>query len=198
MSLLELKENVEKLLKKESISGKIVLNNFSLNTDFYKKSSIYNDYYYYPFYFYLGRLLKSKVVLEIGSNIGLISGAYLSGCKSVDHKVDLFLSLKNQENYNNFLIKSNINRTYKGEIKFIDDLNSINQEIDLVLINQESSYDEILYLLEFLFPKLSDNGRIVLDKIFYNKNIKDAYKNFCNIKNITEVVIESRFGSGLI
>ena len=60
---------------------------------------LFADPKYFPFFYHLGKKVQPRKLLEIGFGLGLVSGCFLQGCKSVQEftafqdKRDEFYSL---------------------------------------------------------------------------------------------------------
>lgn len=198
----ELVTKINKILKKPVIPSDIILSKFKILD--IKKPYDYDNPIYYPFYFYLGREVKPKNVLEIGTSLGLISGCFFTSCKSTEN----FLTFQTYEDGNlayKIAVK-NIKRKYKKGFKFYmgdfydEDFQTLLKEHkwDLILFNEEMNYDKYMSKLEILWQNLSLDGLLILDRVNSDKSSKQAYKDFCQIKNRENLIFKSKYGSGLI
>lgn len=76
---------IDKDLKKQYISPKLLTHRICLLNYEDKKSAAFTDPAFIPFYYYLGKYIKPEVVLEIGFNLGLFSTALCCSCKSINN-----------------------------------------------------------------------------------------------------------------
>ena len=201
----QIKNKINFDLDSQIISGRTLLDRLCVIEESSRKTAAYLDNKYAPFYYYIGRYLKAKSLLEIGFNIGLLSSCFLLSCTSVE----TFFGFK--ENTNNEFIpirigKANIKKTFKknknfyiGKLydkNFIEMCNQI--KWDVVIINEEQSYDKHLQYLETVWGQLSENGIIIVDYIKSHKPSKTAFDIFCQEKSINPYLFETRYGTGII
>lgn len=198
----ELKSKIELKLNK-GLSSRIFLEKMRLIDEDSRKSSVYSDPRYLPFYGWLGTLINPKSLLEIGFNLGLCSGCFLQTCKSVTK----FLAFQEYiENFSPKLGIANIKDNYKEDFYIhigriydeIYDKQLIKNKWDLVLINYETGYDKYREYLDMVWENLSNDGLIFVDNISKHKFAFDAYKDFCKIKNRDFCKIDTRYGVGVI
>lgn len=179
-----MKKEIEEILNKKQISAKYLLNNFSLGN-----SKLCKDPYYYPFYFFLGRMVFPQNLLEVGVGSGLNSGMFLLGNKSKNHSPNKFVAIGEDSS----ITRKNIKKVYKGDFEIKSSIDDI--KWDLALINYNDNYDKTLFLLETLYET---STMIVLDKVFYEKSVKLAFNNFVDIHKPEHYVINTTFGSAII
>lgn len=191
---------IKQLLKK-SISCKALVSKFNIS-----ENNLYTltDPKYLPFYYYLGKHLTPMSILEIGVNSGLCSSLFFISCKTNK----LYLGLQEiQFNHLNRIARQNIRLNYRkrGDIysgNFFDDwfLNQVKNNIwDLILINDLSlPYDKCMNQLQVIWEQMNENSVIIIDKINYNKVIRDVYNNFCTVKNRNKLIFKTKYGTGLI
>jgi hypothetical protein len=202
--MTELVVKINKILRKPVIPSEIILSKFKLLDVNSAKSFTYNDPTYYPFFYYLGREIKPKNVLEIGLSLGLSTGSFFTSCKSVENFL-AFQTYKDDDLSYKVGVK-NVRKKFKKNFKFFlgnfsDDefLNLMKDNVwDLILFNEELSYDQYMARLDRLWQNLALDGMLILDKINYLKSAKTAYCDFCKIKNRDAEIFKSKFGSGLI
>lgn len=204
IDLSDLHKKIDKELNSQFISGRVLLDRFCLIDEDSRKTAAYLDHRYAPFYYYLGKHIKPKFIMEIGFNLGLLSASFLTSCKTVEsffgykEKNDSFVPIR--------IGKANIRKKFKGRSDFYIG-NFYNQEfiniislnlMDLVFINDETSYDKHLEYLDTIWINLSENGLIVVDYI--NKHIpaKNAFLAFCESKNRKPVIFSTRYGTGIL
>ena len=201
MEPLELKNLIEEKLNKQ-IPSHIFLDKMRVLDEESRKASSYNDPKYIPFFYWLGTILKPKYLIEIGFKLGLFSGNFLRSCKSVE----IFSAFQEESAnfYSQRLGKSNVLDHYKGRLDihvgliydFEEKINKI--EWELALINEEVSYDKHREYLDTVWSNLSLDGFIAMDYILRHKPAGEAYNDFCRGKNRIPVVVDTRYGVGII
>ncbi len=204
MDLLEIKTYVEGKLKK-GLPSNIFLRQMRLIDEESRQSFAYNDPTYIPTYYWLGTLLKPKVMVEIGFRLGLLSGSFLKSCKTVEH----FLAVQESkigEYYSDRLGRRNVKDNYKkyfyvhvGDINddiFVAKLKAL--DIDLAIVNEETTYDKHRAYFDLLWPQISSDGLVVCDYLNRNKVSGKAFKDFCITVNVEPTYIDTTYGVGLI
>jgi hypothetical protein len=187
-------------LRKKLIPAKILLDRFRVMDEWSRQAAMYTDPIYLPVYYYLGSLITPKNMLDVGFGLGLVSGCFLSGCKTV---IDfLAFQQKTSEYYTPRLAKKNIRLIYRNKFEYYggnlyDDvyLNLLQQKKwDTILINEENSYDYIRLLLDQLWTNLSVDGILVIERT----NDNHAFVDFCKIKNRTPHFFKTRYQLGIV
>jgi hypothetical protein len=169
-----------------------------------RKTSAYTDPTYIPFYFYLGTLIEAENVVELGFRLGLLSGCFLKGCKTA--KSFLGFQEKSDEFYSEKLGKANIKDNFKGEFDF--HLGEITDQAfttkleakkwDVAIVNEEKDYDTHRLYLDILWEHLNDEGLLIMDYIYNEAAIKQAYLDFCKITSREPMIFKTRYGTGVI
>jgi predicted O-methyltransferase YrrM len=166
--------------------------------------AFYTDPRYYPTYFHLGRSLKPRSLLSMSLGGGLSTACFLLG----DSEARDVLAYQRPIDgyYSPRMAKHNIRQAYKKTLDvFVGD--ALSQEFqnklradswEAVIIDEECKYDDYLSLLRTVWPHISENGVIVLDRINYHKPAGRACKDFCNEINRNSAFIHSKYGVGLI
>lgn len=201
MGLDTLSLQLEEKLRKNFPSG-IFLDKMRVLDESSRLTSAYTDPHYIPFFYWLGTLTQPKSLLEIGFRLGLTSGNFLRGCKTVER----FLAFQQQSEsfYSPRLGRSNVKDHYKKKFDiYVGNLSDesfdvllSSSEWDLVLINEELSYDRHLEYLETVWTHLSIDGMIFMDYITRHKPAEEAYMDFCKAKSRKPVIIKTRYGVG--
>jgi len=204
MDIKEIKSAIEAKFKK-NIPSHIFLDRMRLIDEDSRKGFAYNDPTYIAFYYWLGTLLETKALIEIGFRLGLLSGSFLRSCKTVKYFLAL-QEIKGNEFYSERLGRSNIKDVYKKDLYihvggldndvFESKLKSC--EFDLAIINEESSYDRHRLYFDLLWPQLASGGIIVVDYLKRYKPSATAFKDFCISKNIEPTYVKTTYGVGLI
>jgi predicted O-methyltransferase YrrM len=203
MDIVDLKPILDSKLTKQLIPARILLDKFRIIEDTSRRASAYTDPKYAPFYYYLGTLIKPTNVLDVGFKLGLLSGSFLQGCKTVEN----FLGFqeKVEEYYSARLGRANIKSCFKGKFDFYygnlhDEvlLDKLKINWDLILMNEERDYDYYRMGLDLVWNYLNDDGIIVMDYVLSDKHSKRAFSDFCVTKNRAPVILKTRYGTGLI
>lgn len=149
-----------------------------------KSSSSFRDKRNYPFYYFLGKNTNFQNVLMVGT-----CGGYKSGllCYASSTIKNMYV----YDFYNNKslmrLTRNNLGKFRNVKKHFFDDKNKgaylQNDFFDLVVFDDVKTIEkkENLY---FFYDLLKNNGYMVFDKIFDNKEIVDYVINFANKRNI--------------
>ena len=198
----ELEKLVSNDLSKQTISGKILLDRFCMIDESSRKSPSYTDPNFAGFYYHLGKYVKPASLLEVGFELGLFSGSFLTSCKSVQRFCGYHES---NPSFFSFRIGSrNIKKVFKGQKHFVDadkyDENFeklLKQGWDMIIYPLENKYDRQLDLFEFFWPYLNENGIIVCDNIRRSSSTKEAFEAFVFSKNREHVNFETRHGTAL-
>lgn len=203
MKLTEFSKELDKKLKSQIISSRVLLDKLRLVDDSSRKSGQYQDPMYLPFYFHLSKFSNAKSVLQIGLNLGLEICCYLQGNKNVE----VFFAFQNANNdfFSERLALSNIRdiskkiiiNHYYGKIfdkKFLDQLS----KVDLAIINEKSNFDQIKDSLSVCWENLNLDGFLVMDYLNYDKKIKKIFLDFCKVQNREGFVFDTRYGTGIV
>jgi len=204
IDLKKLKDDVEGKVRASNLSTRVFLDQFRVIDESSRKTGAYNDSRYAPFYYYLGCLIQPKSMVEIGFRLGLLSGCFLKGCKEVEN----FLAFQEKTEifYSPRMGRSNIKDVYKKTFdiylgKLYDGgwLERFKKQTwDVIFINEEKNYDQHMDYLESTWPQVSYNGLVVMDYVSSHEPAKEAYLNFCKIKNRDSTLIDTRYGVGLV
>ena len=82
-------------LTTQKISGKILLDRFCVIDEESRRSPAYIDPNFSGFYYHLGKKIDPESMIEIGFDLGLLSGSFLTSCKSVKR----FLGFREKSKY---------------------------------------------------------------------------------------------------
>lgn len=199
-----LKSKIDADLQAKRISGRALLDRFSVIDNDSRKTAPYLDHRYAVFYYHLGKYVKPLSVLEFGFTLGLLSCSFLSSCKTPKH----FLGFKEigPDYVPIRLGKRNIRLVFKEDANFyvgklhdpeFEDIFSPNSW-DLIILNIETVYDKHLEYLDFVWPKVSENGLIIAEYINRHIPAKEAFSAFCQSKNRKPAFFETRYGTGIL
>lgn len=203
MELAELKLLLEQKLDK-NLSPRIFLDSMRVIDEESRKTAAYNDPRYIPFYYWLGTLVNPKSVIEIGIRLGLCSGNFFKGCKTAER----FFAFQeiSSEFYSPRIGRRNVKDHFKGRFDVhvglftdepVDMILSANGW-DLAIINEEVGYDKHRSYLEVIWSKLNTDGLIIMDYVSRHKPAKEAFLDFCKYVNREPVVVNTRYGIGII
>ena len=203
MSLKDFSKDLDKKLKLQLISSRVLLDKLRLVDESSRKSGQYQDPLYLPFYFHMGKFISPKSVLQIGLNLGLEFCCFLQGNKIPNN----FFAFQNNDGnfYSERLAFSNIKdiskkvktQFYYGSILDEDFLSKL-INFDLILITEKSNFDKIMDALNICWNKLNLDGFLVVDYLNYDKKIKKIFLDFCKVKNREGFVYETRYGVGIV
>lgn len=202
--LEEIQEPLDLKLRKQLVPARAILDKFRVIEESSRKSAAYSDPLYVPFYYYLGCLVKPKLLAEFGFRLGLMSGAFLLGCKTVER----FFTFqeKSEDYYSPRLARKNIKSSgYRGEFDFYlgtiydDELESkfSGRGWEVVIINDNRSYDYHRAILDLAWKGLSNDGLIVSDNLS-NPGIKKAFSDFCQAKSRENILANTRYIVGMV
>ena len=171
---------------------KHLLDLFVYENDNTKLSPSFRDKRNYPFYYFLGKNINPENVLMVGT-----CGGYKSGflCYSTSSVKNLFV----YDFYNNKslmrLTRNNLGKFRNVKKQFFNDKNKDvyfkNDFFDLIIFDDIKTIEkkENLY---FYYDLLKNNGYMVFDKVFDNKEIVDYVINFANKRNIVFEKFQTR------
>ena len=201
VELDSLKKNIDKLLKKQLISGKIFLDKLGFIDENSRKTVAYTDPNYVPFYYYLGKFIKPISFLSLNFSLGLLESCFFKSCKSVEYFYGFHQ--KNKDYYSIRIGNKNLGfkknkKIYIGDFRDDNFNKDVENSWDLVLINEELSYDRYLEYLEFIWPYLNENGLIICENICYDSAGKNAFISFSESINRKPVIFHTRYGTGIL
>lgn len=188
-------------LKNRYVDHRALLSNLCVVDEKNRKSPIYQDPYYFPFYYHLGKYIKPKIILEMGMGVGFISSCFLKSCKSVESYIGF--QQKTDEYYSPRLAIKNIKYNYDNEIKYIiSDVNNKNftdnlNKLNLIFFNENIDYNKIRYQMDLLWNYLEPNGYIIIN-YYNNDDTMQAVKDFSKIKNRDFDEYQTRYGTAII
>lgn len=200
----QLKGDIEPKLRKGYVTSKILLARARFIDDASTKTSAFNDPAHFPFFYHLSNEFKPDTVVELGVGLGLRGACLVQG-----HKVKKYLGQQVPYEgvfYSTRFARANIIDHCKGKINihhglitdpdFIDNLSII--EWDLAIISEESTYDRHIEYLDVLWNRVRLGGLIVVDYQDRHEPSKRALDDFCQIKKRDPVIVNTRYGVGMI
>lgn len=199
-----LKNNLTNDLKKSLVNSRVLLDKLKLIDEDSRKSGAYLDPTYSGFYYHLGKYVEAKNVMEIGFNLGLLSSCFFLSCKLTENFVGY------NKNYAHRIVakmgRANVKMRFKGNIdvycgdlfdKELDDIIG-SKKFDLVLINDEVSFDDHLKYLDFAWGLLEEDGLIVQDYLAKHSLGNSAFSSFASSKSRKILNLATRYGVGIL
>ena len=171
---------------------KHLLDLFVCENDSTKLSPSFRDKRNYPFYYFLGKNINPENVLMVGT-----CGGYKSGflCYSSTTIKNIYI----YDFYNNKslmrLTRNNLGKFRNIKKQFLNEQNKDfylkSDFFDLMVFDDIKTIEkkENLY---FFYDLLKNNGYMVFDKVFDNKEIVDYVINFANKRNIVFEKFQTR------
>lgn len=193
-------------IQKQPLVPRYTLSQFKLNNEDYRLSSEYTDPTFYPFYYYLGKEVQCKNLIEFGFESGIESGCFIKGCKTVEN----YLGFKHKTNINYWSSRIPIKNIYNalkkpvhhwhGDITDPEFLkNFFIRKWDCALVVRSADTHELnRRYLELLWGQISLDGLIVVDRIKSSPEMKSAFEDFCKIVHRPINILNTRFGVGLV
>lgn len=169
-----------------------------------KSRSFFDDPFFYPVYYHIGKLIQPKNMLDLTLGGGLPASCFLLG----SNKVENFFGFNqiDEEFYSFRMPRKNIKLINRGHHNFYRGYltDTIMQESlksmkwDVVLMSKIMSYDDHLAYLRIIWQYISEGGLLIMDYINYHKPVGRVYKEFCLSQNKAMHIIPSKYGVGLI
>lgn len=196
--MLDINNKMYEVFNRKLQFEKHLLDLFVYENENTKLSSSFRDKRNYPFYYFLGKNINPQNVLMIGT-----CGGYKSGllCYSSSNLKNICV----YDFYNNKslmrLTRNNLGKFRNVKKQFLNDQNKDfflkNDFFDLMIFDDIKIIEkkENLY---FFYDLLKNNGYIVFDKIFDNKEIVDYVINFANKRNLIFEKFQTRNQSLII
>ena len=195
MEMVELSDNLKSDLKKELVTARVLLSEFSFLGPVLRTPA-FIDPRYIPFYYHLSKYIQPKNLLEIGFTLGLLSGAFLKNCKSVDH----FLAFQTADQYSGRLGNKNIRVVYDGDFDlFVGQFSNFNlssHKWDLVIFDKLFPYDESRSILDKIWDHMELDGFLVYEHC--RDEEARPFLDFCKIHQCEPLVFNTRYGTGIV
>lgn len=201
MNLSELKNKIDFDLSRGLVDPRVLLGKYIVVDEAVRKGTQYQDPIYMPFYYYLGKYITPKTMLEVGFGLGFASGCFFQSNPNLDY----FFAIQPepQEYYTPRFGIKNIKKHYKGKLDiFAGDIISCSDIIaanswDAVLFNQKLTYDTTRLYLELIWQYMSDDGIMVVDNLL-EETTKKAFLDFVRIVQRDYLVINTRYQTAAI
>jgi len=204
METEELVKIINNKLRKQILPSSAILRRFRLIDEASRSSLAYTDPTYLPFYYYLGQQLKSKKLLEFGFRLGLASGCFSKGCKTLE-KVLAFQKVID-EDYSIRLGSKNLREYFNGEFDVylggVGDKTYLEKvkadKWDIVIVHDKQGYDDYMSYLSFVWDHVSPKGLVIMDYLNSHKPANEAYFDFCKVNGREPIRFRSKYGAGMI
>jgi hypothetical protein len=192
-------------LQKHPIQAKYALSQFKVNNEAYRMSSEYTDPVHYPFYYYLGREVKIKNLLEFGFESGIETGCFLHGCKTIES----YLGFKPRSDIHYWsprITRKNIYNVLKKPIGYwhgdITDPEFLKQFLvkkwDCALVVRSWTRELNRRYLDLIWGQMSLGGLLVVDRVKSSPDMKSAFEDFCKVVHRPLTTLKTRYGVGLV
>jgi predicted O-methyltransferase YrrM len=200
----ELRDKINIDLDRQAISASTLLSKFRVIDEVSRRSSQYCDHRHAPFFYYLGKYVQPKNVLEIGLQLGFFSGCFLKSCCTVENF--LTFQSKPDEFYSPRMAIKNIIDSYRKKIDvyvgnvsddaFLQLLSS--HSWDMVFLNEETTHDQHRLFLDLIWTHVNLGGLIVAQHLDSHQPAHDVFFDFCKVHQREPVLIRTRYGTGII
>jgi hypothetical protein len=205
MILEELIPFLNDRLTRLPIAPKHSLSQFRLNNEDYRSAAEYTDPTHYPFYYYLGRAVGCKNLLEIGFESGIESGCFLHGNKGVESYLG-FRHKASIEYWSPRMPRKNIIDVLKKPISFwngeINDPEFLKQFLikkwDCALVVRSESRVANKTHLNLVWGQMSLGGVIAVDRVRSDPEMKAAFEDFCKTCQRPQTIFNTRYGTGIL
>jgi predicted O-methyltransferase YrrM len=137
--------------------------------------------------FRLVNYFKPKTILELGTSVG-ISAMYMASpnkkAQVITVEGDPNTAKIAKLNFDKLKIKNItlINKSF--EAFFEQDFDKINK-LDFVFIDGNHQYTSTINYFNQIKPKLHDKSIVIIDDIYWSKEMTQAWKELCNLPEVT-------------
>jgi len=186
------------------LSGKAMLSTFCMLDEDSRSSPAYSDPRYAPFYYILGQELPVKRVLELGFGIGIASGCYVRGCKTVEHILTFQETGKSY--YSPRIGIHNLKSYFKGDLdvyvgkltdkEFTDRVEA--KKWQLAILNEQKTYDGLMTYLDLMWENMEPLGTIVVEYARSNDVQAAGYEDFCKRTGRAKRLLPTKYGIGVL
>lgn len=165
-----------------------------------RQTAAFSDPLYLPVYYHIGSLLSARSVVEVGFGLGLSAACFVRGCPTVAK----YLGFQDRlDGYSSRVGERNLRRHYSGELVTAagtppDLAARLDGLWDVAIISQELNGDLVSSYMDVLWKNLPEQGLIIVDYIDKKDSIKQAFCDFCKIKNRESNLYKTRYGLGIV
>jgi predicted O-methyltransferase YrrM len=205
--LYKIKTKIEPKLRKGLITSKILLGRSRFIEEASTKSSSFNDPAYFPFYYHLAAQLKTKSLVQIGTQLALPAACFAQGSPLLETYLGLETPTPG-EFYSPRLAKGNV-RDHMKKFAFInihvglitdpEFLHSLkSNEWDVAIVTEQTDYERHRSYLNVLWDRMRLGGIIAVDFMDRHEPSRKAFEDVCRVKNRDPVIVSTRYGTGLV
>jgi len=192
-------------LKKSRVSTYFLSSRLTYTPESIRSKIGFSDPKYYPLYYHLGKYISPKNVLDLSFEAGVASGCFLIS----NNTTESFLGFQKQKNdhYTPTFGRNNIKAVgktfhqadvYVGNLEDEEFINKLDKKWDLVIINKDIGYDEVLTEMKFIWKYISDGGHLILDFCNSDKGVDRALPDFARIMNREYLQFKSKYKAAII
>ena len=201
----DIQKEINEILHNKLLGGKVLLQDCRFVDENSRLSPSYGDPMYAPFYYHLGKLVKPRSVMSMSFNLGFLEKCFFMSCKETD-KFLAFRRDDSKQYYSTRMGFYNVRKSFKKEFLFYQgDINDdrmsvghLGSDWDLVFLNEDSTYDEILLKIEHSWKLMAEGAMLVVENVCDIKRVKKAFEAFTDSVDGKAVVFETRYGSGVL
>lgn len=189
MDIQELQTQIDKCL----ITSEQLLGTAKVLDSSTRLTPLFADPKYFPVYYYLGKQLKPKRVVQIGPTLGLVGACFLQGNKTTE----LWHVKLAKDNPCIKIVASNLRQHFSGTIQasFIDAGDT--GGYDLAIISEKCEPEKLFEHLCYLWEMLEGEGLLVTDYI-NGDAVKASYEKFYRVKNREPMFLQTRYGISIL
>ncbi len=208
MDIYQIKIEIDKKLKKQHVTSKVLLGRARFLEDSSQKTSAFNDPLYFPFYYHLGSLVRADSLAILGINLALPVACFAQGCREIKHVLGLqYMDPEAKIHYSPRFARANIrDRLKKASVcihigvatdqEFLDEVHSC--KWDMVLIDEEGSYDYLSTHLNLMWENMKLGGYLVMDYLDRSPISRQVFDDFAKVSNRSPVFFKTRYGVGIV
>jgi len=201
---LAVEKSVNERVNAGVMSGRALLSTFRMLDEASRLTPAYSDPRYAPFYYILGQERPAKYLLEFGFGIGIASGCYVRGCKTVEKILTFQESGKNY--YSPRIGIHNLKNYFRGSLdvyvgKATDEIFETKltaQKWQVVFLNEEKDYDTLMLYLDLIWENMEELGTLVVEYARSNDIVAKAYADFCKRRGRATRILPTKFGVGIL
>lgn len=203
ISLEDAAGEIESRLSKGTISSRTVIGRMSLVNQDSSFGPSYQDPYYFPYYFHVGRVLNPARLLCVGLDLGLQAGCVLQGCEQPesiyaiqpppDHPYSPRIAVANIKKVTGRGFSISIHVGSLGDSSF---QGIVPSHFDLAFITIPLGVDAMMDHMHQCWDGLKDGGFISVDRLS-NAYAEDIFRDFCKSRSVSFRLFGTRYGCGI-
>ena len=201
--MLEKFKQIKADLEKKVMSSDILLKDCCFMDQNVKKTFVFNDSTFFPFYYYLGKYINPKNLLVLGADAGLTTACFLKS--SPVENILCFQEHSSEEHYGvrvcafNIMKQCNANLDiYCGSMlddNFLKKISS--KKWDCILVNLNLNYDKLRNYLDVAWEHLVLDGIMLIESELSDHTIK-ATQDFLQITQRDYLTFDTRYKAILV